>query len=57
MAPRVRTLNQVSTWLIQDAEVGVKWNAIRGRYASQARTAGVLWVDTLSRTTCSSTPG
>ena len=30
MAWRVRTLNHVSTWLSQDAEVGVKWKVIRG---------------------------
>ena len=49
--------NQVSTWFIQDAEVGVKWNVIRGCAASQARTAGVLWVLTLSSTTWSSPSG
>jgi hypothetical protein len=30
MAPRVRIPNHVSTWFIQEAEVGVKWKAIRG---------------------------
>ncbi len=57
MARRVRTLNHVSTWFIQEAEVGVKWNVIRDRSASQARTAGVVWVLTLSRTPWSSPSG
>ena len=41
MACRVRIPNHVSTWSVQDAEVGVKWNVIQGRSSSQARTAGV----------------
>jgi hypothetical protein len=49
--------NHVFTWFIQDAEVGVKWNVIRGLAASQSRTSAVLWVDTLSSTTCSSPVG
>ena len=57
MACRVRMPNHVSTWFIQDAEVGVKWNVIRGFRSSQARTTGVLWVLTLSRMTCSSPSG
>jgi hypothetical protein len=28
IAPRVSTLNHVSTWFIQDVEVGVKWNVM-----------------------------
>ena len=44
--------NHVSTWSTQDAEMGVKSKATRGLASSQARTAGVLWVDTLSSTTC-----
>ena len=42
MAPRLRMPNQVSIWFIEDAEVGVKWNVIRGRSASRARTASVF---------------
>jgi hypothetical protein len=30
MAWRVRIPNHVSTWFMQDALVGVKWNVIRG---------------------------
>lgn len=33
-----------STWLIQDAPVGVKWACQRGRLASQLRIGLVLWV-------------
>jgi len=51
--PAERIPNQVSTWFIQDADVGVKWKVVRGCRSSQARTSGVLWVLTLSRTTWS----
>src|ERR1019366_102636 len=57
IAPRVRIPNHVSIWFIHDAEVGVKWKVIRGWRSSQARTSGVLWLDTLSRTTWSSPAG
>ena len=57
MALRVRMPNDVSTWFIQEAEVGVKWKMTRGFAASQVRTSGVVWVDTLSSTTWSSPPG
>jgi len=57
MALRVRMPNQVSTWFSQEAEVGVKWNLMRGCRASQARTSGVVWLETLSRTMCSSSVG
>jgi hypothetical protein len=53
----VRMPNHVSTWFIQDAEVGVKWKVTRGLAASHALTSGVVWVDTLSSTTCSSPLG
>ena len=33
-----------STWLIQEAPVGVKWTCQRGRLASQSRIGLVLWV-------------
>ena len=32
------------TALIQEAEVGVKWNVQRGWRSSQARTLGCLWL-------------
>ena len=35
----VRVANQRSTWLSQDAEVGVKWTWKRGWRANQSRTA------------------
>lgn len=57
MALRVRMPNHVSIWFIHDAEVGVKWDLMRGSRSSQALTAGVAWVDTVSRTTCSSPSG
>ena len=43
--------------VIHDTEVGVKWKLIRGWRSSQARTAGVLWMDTLLGMTCNSTSG
>jgi hypothetical protein len=54
---RLRIPNHVSIWFIQDAEVGVKWNVIRGRAASQFCTTGVLWVLTSSSTTWRSSAG
>ena len=54
---RVRMPNHVSTWFIQDALVGVKWNVNRGCFASHAWTSGVLWVLTLSSTTSTSPRG
>ena len=57
MALRVRMPNHVSTWFIQDALVGVKWKVMRGLSASHAFTSGVVWVETLSRTTWSSPAG
>jgi hypothetical protein len=41
---RVRAEKKPSTALIQEAEVGVKWNTQRGCRSSQARTLGCLWV-------------
>jgi hypothetical protein len=40
-----------STWLIQDAEVGVKCGCQRGRLANQLRISLVLWLDALSMMT------
>ncbi len=34
--------------------MGVKWSLKRGWRTSQRAVAGVLWVETLSRTTCTS---
>lgn len=31
-------------WLIQEADVGVRWTCHRGRLVSHLRIAGVLWV-------------
>ncbi len=41
---RVRMPNQISTWLSQLAEVGVKWKCTRGWRLSQRATSGVLCV-------------
>src|SRR6185437_6919373 len=46
--------NQRSTWLIQDEPVGVKWTWKRGWRASHSSIAGVLWVERLSHTMCTS---
>src|SRR4051812_10878706 len=54
---RVMIEKNASTRLSQDPEVGVKCSRTRGCRASQARTAGCLWVDRLSATTCSSRRG
>ena len=40
----VSSPNQRSTWLSQEALVGVKWACQRGRLANQSRIALVLWV-------------
>ena len=40
----VSSANQRSTWLIHEAEVGVKWICQCGLRASHALTFGVLWV-------------
>jgi hypothetical protein len=46
----VRLAKMHSTWLTQEAEVGVKCTCQRGRLANQLRIASVLWLDTLSMT-------
>src|SRR3954453_15011400 len=56
MAWRVMMPNQVSIWLIQDEPTGVKGKCTCGLRASQALTSGVVCVDTLSSTTCTSAP-
>ena len=44
MAWRVMMPKKISTMFSQDPEVGVKCRVIRGFLASQAFTAGCLWV-------------
>ena len=44
MAWRVMMPKKISTMFIHDPEVGVKCSVIRGFLASQAATAGCLWV-------------
>jgi hypothetical protein len=44
MAWRVMIEKKISTMFSQDPEVGVKCRVIRGLRASQAFTAGCLWV-------------
>jgi hypothetical protein len=39
-----------STWLIYDADVGVKCICQRSRLANQSRISLVLWLDALSMT-------
>ena len=55
-APRLiccspRSAKNRFTWLIQDAEVGVKWVCQRGRLANQSRIGFVLWLEALSMMT------
>ena len=50
----VRNPNHRSTWLIHDEPVGVKCRWNRGRLASQALMAGVLWVPSWSQITWTS---
>jgi hypothetical protein len=50
---RVMIEKNASTRFSHEPEVGVTCRVIRGWRASQARTAGCLWVDRLSTTTCS----
>src|SRR3990172_2096680 len=49
--------NQLSTRFIQEALVGVKWKRTRLLRASQRSTSGVVWVEELSSTRCSSPLG
>src|SRR3954454_24968071 len=53
---RVMMPNQVSIWLIQDEPTGVKWKCTCGLRSSHVLTSGVVWVDRLSSTTCTSAP-
>src|SRR6185295_2465954 len=53
---RVMMPNQVSIWLIQDEPTGVKWKCTCGLRCSHAVTSGVVCVDRLSSTTCTSAP-
>src|ERR671915_292992 len=46
----VSSAKKRSTWLIQEAEVGVKWMCQRGRLANQSRMSLVLWLPALSMT-------
>ncbi len=39
-----RSAKNRSTWLIQDAEVGVKWVCQWGRLANQSRISLLLWL-------------
>jgi len=48
--------NQFSIWFNQDDRTGVKWRCTVGFSSNQAWTSAVLWVDRLSRTTCTSRP-
>src|SRR4029078_309834 len=50
----VSSENQRSTRLSQEALVGVKCTASGGWLISQRFTAGVLWVEALSKTRCTS---
>ena len=50
----VSSENQRSTRFIQELYVGVKWSLKRGCATSQRAMAGVLWVETLSSTMCTS---
>lgn len=45
-----------STAFSQEADVGVKWKLQRGWRSSQRITSGVLCVETLSNTTCTTFP-
>src|SRR5205807_4221962 len=50
----VSSANQRSTRLSQELWVGVKWSVKRGWRRSQRWIDGVLWVEELSSTTCTS---